>query len=76
MCRVKYFVNRREPGAIEVADRMRSAGIDFCSLPPSGPMTLWVDVHANYGSTAGKYAVQKLVEAVGTDPEAAVLRPT
>lgn len=63
MCRVKYFINSREPGATELAEQMREAGIDFSSLPTSGPMTLWIDGRASYGPTAVKYAVDKLVES-------------
>ncbi len=64
MCRVKYFINRREPDAVALADQMRLAGIDFSSLPTSGPMMLWIDGRASYGPTAVRYAVRKLVEAV------------
>lgn len=62
MCKVKYFVNRREPDANALAEQLRSAGIEFSSVPTSGPMTLWVDGIASYGPTAVKYAVGKLVE--------------
>ena len=63
MCRVKYFINSREPEAVVLANRMREAAIDFCSLPTSGCMTLLVDGHASYGPTAVRYAVHRLVES-------------
>ncbi len=61
MCRVKYFINRREPGATDLAEQMRAVGIDFSSLPTSGPPVLWIDDHACYGPTAVKFAVEKLI---------------
>ena len=76
MCRVKYFINGREPGAVDLAQQMREAGIDFSSLPTSGPMTLWVDGRASYGPTAVKYAVHKLVESAGVQSQPTALRST
>ncbi|MFW6107013.1 MAG: hypothetical protein ACOC8H_02530 [bacterium] len=73
MCRVKYFINAREPGAVLCADQMREAKIDFSSMPTSGPMTLWVDGRASYGPTAVRYAVQRLVEAANNQGQAAVM---
>lgn len=62
MSRVKYFINRREPGATDLAEQMRQAGIDFSSLSTYGPLVLWIDGHAHYGLTAVKHAVYQLLE--------------
>ena len=62
MSRVKYFINSREPGATDLAEQMRQAGIDFSSLSTSGPMTLWINGHVFYGRTAVKYAVHQLIK--------------
>ena len=70
MCEVKYFINRREPEAQGLADQMRQAGIDFSSLPTSGPLTLRIDGCPSYGPTAVKYAVHKLVEISRTQWQA------
>ena len=64
MCRVKYFINRREPDARDLAEQMRQVGIDFSSLPTFGPSVLWIDGRANYGPTAVKYAVGRLVKTL------------
>lgn len=40
MSQVKYFINSREPGANDLAEQMRHAGIDFSSIPTSGPAVL------------------------------------
>lgn len=61
MCRVKYFINHYEPGAIDLAEQMRGAGIDFSSLATSGTLVLWIDGHVHYGPTAVKFAVEKLI---------------
>lgn len=63
MCRVKYFINSREPGAVALAEQMRQASIDFSSLATSGPVALWIDGRASYGPTAVKYAVEKLMQS-------------
>ncbi len=65
MSKVKYFINSREPGATDLANQMRQAGIDFSSLPTSGPLVLWIDGHACYGVTAVKYAVHQLIKRMG-----------
>lgn len=62
MCRIKYFINRREPDAMALAQRMRESGIEFSSMPTSGPLMLWVDGRTSYGPTAVKYAIHQLVE--------------
>lgn len=72
MCRVKYFINVREPEATSLADQMREARIDFSSMPTSGPMTLWVDGRASYGPTAVRYAVHRLVEFANAQRQTAV----
>jgi hypothetical protein len=72
MSRVKYFINSREPGATDLAEQMRQAGIDFSSLPTSGPLVLWIDGRACYGVTAVKYAVDRLCR--GDDMNAAETR--
>ncbi len=76
MCRVKYFINSREPGATDLAEQMRQAGIVFSSLPTSGPMTWWIDGRACYGPTAVKYAVHRLVESAGEQSQPTVCRST
>jgi len=76
MCRVKYFINSREPGATDLAEQMRQAGIDFSSLSTSGPMTLWIDGRACYGATAVKYAVHRLVESAREQSRLTVCRST
>ncbi len=73
MCEVKYFINRREPEAQDLADQMRQAGIEFSSLPTSGPLTLRIDGRPSYGPTAVRYAVHKLVEISRTRSEAGPL---
>ncbi len=69
MCEVKYFINRREPEAQALADQMRQAGIDFSSVPTSGPLTLRIDGRPSYGPIAVKYAVHKLVEISRTQSQ-------
>lgn len=59
---VKYFINRREPDAAQLAQQMREADIDFSSVPTSGPIAIWVNGKASYGPTAVKYIVRRLVE--------------
>lgn len=63
MHRVKYFINSREPGANDLAEQMRQAGIDFSSIATSGPVVLWIDGRACYGVTAVRYAIQRLIES-------------
>lgn len=70
MSEVKYFINRREPEAQDLADQMRQAGIDFSSLPTSGPLTLRINGRPSYGPTAVKHAIQKLVEISNTQSQA------
>jgi hypothetical protein len=65
MSDVKYFVNRREPEAAQLAQQMRDAGIVFSIMPTSGPLTIWVNGKAYQGPTAVKLTVQRLVEASG-----------
>lgn len=62
MSEIKYFINRREPGSQDLADRLRNAGIEFTSLPTSGPLTLRIDGCPSYGPIAVAYAVNKLIE--------------
>ncbi len=63
MARVKYFVNRHEPDAKKISDKLRAANIDFSCIPTSGPMMLTVDGITSYGPTDVTYAVSKLVES-------------
>jgi hypothetical protein len=62
MCRIKYWINRREPEATSFAKRMREAGIDFSSIPTSGPVTLYIDGRSHYGINAVRYAVGQLIK--------------
>ena len=64
MREVTYLVNRREPDAAPLADQMRTAGVDFCSVPTSGPLTLWVDGRASYGPMAVRRAVRLLIRTL------------
>ena len=59
--RIKFFINSRELGAAELAERMREVGIDFSSIPTFGPCVLWIDSRTCYGITAVIYAVRALV---------------
>jgi len=61
-CRIKFFINRREDGMLELAEQMREVGIDFSTIPTSGPSVLWIDGRAMYGPTAVKYAVKYLIK--------------
>ena len=63
MSTVKFFINQREPDAVQLANQMRNVGINFTSLPTSGPATIWIDGHANYGMTAVKFAIHRLIES-------------
>jgi len=55
---IKFWINRRQPGMIELADRMRKAGIEFFSLPTSGCTSLWHGSATFHGPTAVTYAVE------------------
>jgi len=61
VCHVKYLVNKREPEALEFATRLAAAGIDYSTLPTSGPTTLVVDGIASYGQDAIRYAVDYVI---------------
>ena len=61
MCRVKYFINEREPQAVGFAERMTEAGIDFSSLPTFGPLTLSIGGDTAYGLTEVQQAVHVLI---------------
>ena len=63
MCKIRYFINSRESDALLIANEMRQAGIQFSSIPTTGPTTLWIDGHAHYGPTAARCAVNELVES-------------
>lgn len=58
---VKYLLNDREPGAIEIADEMRAAGVQFRTLPTSGPVTIIVDGFASYGPEGVKHVADRLI---------------
>jgi len=60
--KIKFFINHREPGMVDLAEKMRQLKIDFSSLATSGPSVLWLDGRAQYGITAVKHAVHKLIE--------------
>ena len=62
MSKIKYFINHREPNAIQLADQLRAADIDFASIPTSGCSTIWVDGRAGYGITAVDYTISQLVK--------------
>lgn len=61
MARIKLFINDREPGIRDLASRMREFGIEFSSIPTSGPCVLWIDSRTHYGITAVKYAIRALL---------------
>jgi len=58
---VKYLLNDREPGAIEMANRMRDAGVRFTTLPTSGPVTIIIDGFASYGPDGVKHVAERLI---------------
>ncbi len=72
MCRIKYFINRRDPEALCLADQMRDADIDFSCIPTSGPSTLWVDGRTSCGSTEVRFTVGRLLEVTNEIETAAV----
>ncbi len=67
MTEIKYFINRREPEGQDLADQMRQAGIDFASLPTSGPLILRINGSPIYGPVAIQFAVHRLIESMRKD---------
>jgi len=62
MSEIKFWINRREPGMQELADKMREAGIDFSTHPTSGATVLWHGTRTFHGPTAVKHAVEVLIK--------------
>ncbi len=59
---IKYYMNKNEPEAVEWAEKMRLARINFSSVPTSGSLTLWIDGIAFHGPTNVYAAIEKLIE--------------
>jgi len=62
MSEIKFWINRREPGMQELAEKMREAGIDFSTHLTSGPVSLWRGSATFHGPTAVRYAVEALLK--------------
>ncbi len=73
MCRITYFVNERERDAAPLAEAMREAGLDFSSIPTSGPLTLWIDGYVLYGASAIRDALRIMPGLDAPDREYASL---
>ena len=69
MCRITYFVNERERDAVPLAEAMRQAGLDFSSIPTSGPLTLSIDGYVLYGASAIRDALKVMpgLDAIGRE---------
>jgi len=71
MAEIKFWINRREPGMEELADKMREAGIEFSCHYTSGPTSLWKGNATFHGPTAVKHAAEAWLKDLEAkkDPE-------
>lgn len=60
--KIQLFLNHCELEIVDLAEKMREAGIIFSSIVTSGPTILYTGVHSSHGVTAVKYAIHKLIE--------------
>ncbi len=61
MGRIKLFLNFRQPESLDLQGHLQGAGVQFYSLPTSGPTTIWVDGRASHGLAATRRVVNALL---------------